>query len=334
MNSSVIVSKQANDGFASLDTNLTPNLKGLDEVISFLQAKLDKKTNTNSDISGITGISDYQAALQCLVSIRENIKNNTVDKGFKTGVSSIDDLIGGFYKGTLNVLASRSGVGKTALACQIAYNNARDETHKRPIFFFSPDMSERQLNARYCASVAKANIEELGNLSNFQLNEIVNDMKNVGNKVTFFYGHFDLSIEEIRSELNSFIKDKGLAPGLIIIDSFLEMMLKKDEPIAPQYAYAAYEKIALELKAIAREYDLAVLVLTQVGRSQDGPNSLPHPENLRGGNGLYQVSDLTFFLHQQKYNNEERVVYVAKNHLGSLGQTTVHYDGPHYTFYD
>ena len=118
------------------------------------------------------------------------------------------------------------------------------------------------------------------------------------------------------------------------------MALKANEPLPlelePQYVDEVYRNIAKELKKIAQDFDLAVLAVSQVSLYPNGKNELPTPELLRGGDGLNELSDLTFFLHRPnpEQNQEETIVSVAKNRNGSTGETTVYYDGPHFTFYD
>ena len=262
----------------------------------------------------------------------------SIDRGLLSGVQSIDELIRGLKKGTLNVLAARPGIGKTALACQIAYHNARAENQHRPVFFFSLQMAKQELSARYCASVSKCSVEEIteGRVPNDNWMAIFRDIRLIGKKITSFYDINSISPIEIRSILNSFIRtNDGVAPCLIVVDDFQLMTLKTNEQIEPQNADEVYRNIAQELKKIAQDFDLAVLVLSQVGRSPNGKNDLPTPEQLRGGYGLNEVSDLTFFLHRPDLkNNEELIVSVAKNRNGATGETTVYYDGPHFTFYD
>lgn len=328
------------------NTNIDPNGKFAKDLAYKIQEELvrviDSTNNSNLD--------ERKPLLGQIVSYLETIKNNmynnNIDRGLLSGVQSIDELIRGLKKGTFNILAARPGIGKTALACQIAYHNARDENQHRPVFFFSLEMTEQELSARYCASVSKCSVEEIteGRVPNANWMAITRDLnllsKDVDNKTLHkmfsFYNRNSISPIEIRSILNAFIRtNDGVAPCLIVIDYFQLMTLKANTPLVPQYAYADYKSIAQELKKIAQDFDLAVLVLSQVSRSPNGKNELPTPEQLRGSIGINEVSDLTFFLHRPDLkNHEELIVSVAKNRNGSTGETTVYYDGPHFTFYD
>lgn len=326
--------------------SIDPNGKSALDIAYALQDGSCKVIESNSSRTTNKGRAHYEGLVSFIKTVHDNMENGTVDRGLLSGVQSIDELTRGFKKGSFNILAARAGIGKTALACQIAYHNARDENQQRPVFFFSLEMTEQELLGRYCASVSKCSVEEIseGRISNANWMAIIrdsklfekNDEKKRPYKLTSFFDRSSISPIEIRSILNSFIRTHdGVAPCLIIIDYLQLMTLKVNEPLAPQYAYAAYKEIAQELKDIAQDFDLAVLVLSQVSRSPNGKNELPTPELLRGSFGINDVSDLTFFLHcPDLKNKEEMIVSVAKNRKGSTGETTVYYDGPHFTFYD
>lgn len=324
---------------AAQNNNIDPNGKSAVDIAYGIQDEVGRVIDANSSGSiQHKRHTDVESAVKLLEKLQKEAETDTVDMGLPTGVKSIDNIIGGFLKGTFSILAARAGIGKTALACQIAYHNARAETQKRPIFIFSLEMTLAELQLRRFASVAKMNMTELKACKGLttQYMAISRDIKRCDNKVSIYTDISSISPIEIRSALNSFIRtNDGVAPCLIIIDYLQLMTLKVNEPLAPQYAYAAYKDIARELKDIAKEYDLAVLALSQVSRSPNGKNELPTPELLRGSFGINDVSDLTIFLHcPDLKNKEEMIVSVAKNRNGSTGDTTVYYDAPHFTFYD
>lgn len=324
---------------AAQNNNIDPNGKSAVDIAYGIQDEVGRVIDANSSGSiQHKRHTDVESAVKLFEKLQKEAETDTVDMGLPTGVKSIDNIIGGFLKGTFSILAARAGIGKTALACQIAYHNARAETQKRPIFIFSLEMTLAELQLRRFASVAKMNMTELKACKGLttQYMAISRDIKRCDNKVSIYTDISSISPIEIRSALNSFIRtNDGVAPCLIIIDYLQLMTLKVNEPLAPQYAYAAYKDIARELKDIAKEYDLAVLALSQVSRSPNGKNELPTPELLRGSFGINDVSDLTIFLHcPDLKNKEEMIVSVAKNRNGSTGDTTVYYDAPHFTFYD
>lgn len=320
------------------NTTFDPKGKSALDIAYALQDGSGKIIDSTNNSNLNTGTLMYEDVVSYVKIVHDNMENDTIDRGLLSGVTSIDELIRGLKKGTFNILAARPGIGKTALACQIAYHNARDENQQRPVFFFSLEMTKQELTARYCASVSKCSIGEIteGRVPNANWMAITRDINLFGKKMTSFYDRTSISPIEIRSILNSFIRtNDGVAPCLIVIDYFQLMTLKANTPLVPQYAYADYKSIAQELKKIAQDFDLAVLVLSQVSRSPNGKNELPTPEQLRGSIGINEVSDLTFFLHRPDLKNQEEIIVsVAKNRNGSTGETTVYYDGPHFTFYD
>ena len=111
-------------------------------------------------------------------------KNEEGIVGVPTGLRDLDDRLGGLHKSDLVIIAGRPGMGKTALATNIAFNAAQklqDSGRKSSIAFFSLEMSSEQLSTRILAeqSRIKSNDIRRGRISDDQFDKFLETSKNI-----------------------------------------------------------------------------------------------------------------------------------------------------------
>ena len=80
--------------------------------------------------------------------------------GVPTGLTDLDEKLGGLHKSDLIILAGRPSMGKTALATNIAYNAAQHllKRQEKSSVAFSLEMSSEQLSTRILSEQAKIKI--------------------------------------------------------------------------------------------------------------------------------------------------------------------------------
>ena len=105
-------------------------------------------------------------------------KNDEGIVGVPTGLTDLDDRLGGLHKSDLLIIAGRPSMGKTALATNIAFNAAKkiqDDGKKSSIAFFSLEMSSEQLSTRILAeqSRIKSNDIRRGRISEDQFDKFI-----------------------------------------------------------------------------------------------------------------------------------------------------------------
>ena len=88
--------------------------------------------------------SAAQSALERINELKSGARKHT---GFMTHFTDLDRIISGFQPGTLNIIAARPSMGKTALALNIAQFGGNAETNSH-VLFFSLEMSTEQLTHR------------------------------------------------------------------------------------------------------------------------------------------------------------------------------------------
>ena len=127
----------------------------------------------------------FDEAMKMTIEMASNAyKNDEGIVGVPTGLTDLDDRLGGLHKSDLLIIAGRPSMGKTALATNIAYNAAKkiqDDNKKSTVAFFSLEMSSEQLSTRILAeqSRIKSNDIRRGRISEDQFDKFIETSKNI-----------------------------------------------------------------------------------------------------------------------------------------------------------
>ena len=124
----------------------------------------------------------FDEAMRQTMKWRQVYKNDEGIVGVPTGLTDLDDRLGGLHKSDLIIIAGRPSMGKTALATNIAFNAAKklqDDAKKSSIAFFSLEMSSEQLSTRILAeqSRIKSNDIRRGRISEEQFDKFIETSK-------------------------------------------------------------------------------------------------------------------------------------------------------------
>ncbi len=237
-------------------------------------------------------------------------------KGMSTGLRDLDNLTGGLVNSDLIILAARPSQGKTALVGQIAEHVAKNNS----VVFFSLEMSRRQLGARmlqyHTSRVGKS--QAIAHL--YALNMHIDDKPAI-------------TISHIRSQCRKIKRKQGL--DLVVVD-YLQLMQGKGNNREQEIG-----EISRGLKAIAKEFDIPVIALSQLSRRcEERLDKRPMMSDLRDSGQIEQDADLILFIYRDEtYNPESDLkglgeVIVRKNRNGSTGDITLQFDGPKTRFSD
>jgi len=251
-------------------------------------------------------------------------------KGELTGVTSgfkdLDALTWGFQRQEMIVLAARPSIGKTSLALNFAEAAALPKRGEPvPVLIFSLEMSASQLALRMLCSRARVNMKLLreGLLSkNGDEQQRLLQAADEFTKAPIFLddsGH--LSVMELRAKARRVHARRKL--GFIIVD-YLQLLSPVDSQ-APREQQVA--EASRGLKALAKELDLPVLVLSQLNRSSEKENRAPRLADLRESGSIEQDADVVIMLARPKDTDEKFQVaadsadlIVAKQRNGPVGE--------------
>lgn len=265
-----------------------------------------------------------QAAFERLSS--PQLKDNYLRTGFK----DLDNLISGFQKGDLIILAARPSMGKTTLALNFAENNALSEN--KPTLIFSLEMSKEQLALRFISSLGRVNQQKLRRVNLSQ-----GEWISVGNAIAAFSKanmHIDdtpaLTPSDIRTRARRMARNLQSNLGLIVID-YLQLI---HDPAYKNNRTQEIGAITRKLKALARELNVPVLVLSQLNRALESRgDKRPGMSDLRDSGEIEQDADLIAFIYRDEVYNEQSAakgiaeVIISKQRNGPVGRVNLKFFG-------
>ncbi len=269
----------------------------------------------------------------------QDMQNDTTGKyvSVKTGIDSLDKITGGFGKGDLVILAARPGVGKTALALNIAYNIASSSNYnpRKSVVVFSLEMSSEQLAKRIISSSLLIDSVHLrdGTLNDAQWDDLYDYWHNVLPDVPLYCDDTpNITALDMKSKLR---KVKNL--GLVVIDYLQLMNSAKNTDNRVQ----ELSEITRSLKLMAKEFNVPILLLSQLSRNIEQRNKgdrAPRLSDLRDSGSIEQDADMVFFISKPEgaENNPAlqnvKELYVEKNRHGQTGKIELIWDGNHTAF--
>ncbi|PIV65144.1 MAG: replicative DNA helicase [Candidatus Nealsonbacteria bacterium CG01_land_8_20_14_3_00_12] len=252
-------------------------------------------------------------------------------RGLPTGFTDLDNILAGLQKSDLIILASRPGLGKSALAANIAASIAISQ--KVPVGIFSLEMSKDQVVDRLIASLANVDLWRLrtGRLSGEgDDNDFVKIQQAMGilsEAPIYIDDAASANILQMRAMARRLQADKGL--GLVIVD-YLQLM----EPRNPSdQIVRQVTEISRSLKGLARELNIPVLAISQLSRAveQRSPQR-PRLADLRESGSLEQDADVVLFIYREdRYRPESSRkniadIIIAKHRNGPVGSIELYFD--------
>ena len=178
--------------------------------------------------------SSYSSLISFDKALRQTIdmasaayKNEEGIVGVPTGLRDLDDRLGGLHKSDLIIIAGRPGMGKTALATNIAFNAAQklqnSEKEKASVAFFSLEMSSEQLSTRILAEQSKIKSNDIrrGRISDEQFDKFLETSKNISELPLYIDETPALTIAAMSNRARRIKRLHGL--DLIIVD-YIQLM--------------------------------------------------------------------------------------------------------------
>lgn len=245
-------------------------------------------------------------------------------RGLSTGFTQLDNILGGFQRSDLIILAARPSIGKTSLALDFARNIAIKT--KMPVGIFSLEMSKEQVVDRLLVSQADIDLWKMrtGRLKDDDdFARIGHAMGLLAEAPIFIDDSATANIMEIRTKARR-LQAEHKALGLIVVD-YLQLMESRSSENRTQ----EISEITRGLKSIARELNVPVLALSQLSRQveQERP-PIPKLAHLRESGSIEQDADVVMFIYRPVVYNpdieaEKRnlaEIYIAKHRNGPTGR--------------
>ena len=259
--------------------------------------------------------SSYSSLISFDKALRQTIdmasaayKNEEGIVGVPTGLRDLDDRLGGLHKSDLIIIAGRPGMGKTALATNIAFNAAQklqdSGKEKASVAFFSLEMSSEQLSTRILAEQSKIKSNDIrrGRISDEQFDRFLETSKNISELPLYIDETPALTIAAMSNRARRIKRLYGL--DLIIVD-YIQLMRGslnyKDGRVQE------VSEITQGLKAIAKELSIPVVALSQLSRQvEQRDNKKPQLSDLRESGSIEQDADVVMFVYRESYYLENK----------------------------
>jgi len=268
----------------------------------------------------------------------EHLSANPEEKrGVPSGFTAIDNLLSGFQKADLIILAARPSMGKTAFALDLARNAALQ--HGASVGIFSLEMSDQQLVDRMLAAESGVDSWKLrtGRLSNDQEYESLQQaMDKLNNAPIHIIDEAALNIVKMRSAARRLKNEHGL--DMLIVD-YLQLMsptlTRGSDSMVQQIT-----EISRSLKILAKELDIPVIALSQLSRAVEQRGGKPRLSDLRDSGSIEQDADVVMFIHREDKMNKDKEaerpniaeIMVEKHRNGAVGHAELYFDGQHVRF--
>ena len=223
--------------------------------------------------------------------------------GLSTGLTGLNNLLGGMHKSDLIIIAGRPAMGKTALATNIAFHAAtttRTGEQAAPVAFFSLEMSAEQLGLRILSERSNLDSDKIrrGKLKTDEFNKLIDANREINMAPFFIDDTPALSISQLASRARRMKRTSGL--GLIVVD-YLQL-LQAQIGVKPENRVQEISNITRSLKGLAKELDVPVLALSQLSRAvEQREDKRPNLADLRESGSIEQDSDVVMFVYREEY---------------------------------
>jgi len=237
--------------------------------------------------------------------------------GLATGLRDLDRMMGGLQKSDLVILAGRPGMGKTALATNLAYNVAKgweggvradgriESTNGGIVGFFSLEMSAEQLATRIISEqseIASYRIRR-GEIEPSDFDRIAATAKEMEQIPLYIDETGGLSIAQLAARARRLKRQRGL--DLLVIDYI--QLLQGSGRRAAEGRVQEVTEITTSLKALAKELNIPVLALSQLSRQvENRDDKRPQLSDLRESGSIEQDADVVMFVFREEYYLKNR----------------------------
>jgi replicative DNA helicase len=273
------------------------------------------ETNIRRSYQSMAGIIK-----EAIANIEKAAQQKDGISGVPSGFSNLDKVTSGWQASDLIVVAARPGMGKTAFVLALARNAAVD--FNTPVAFFSLEMSSVQLVTRMISSETELPSDTLkkGSLADHQWEQLNSKITRLADAKIFIDDTAAINIFEVRAKCRRLKAEHNI--GLIIID-YLQLMTAGNEGKGNREQEIS--TISRSLKAIAKELNVPIIVLSQLNRAVEtraantGGQKRPQLSDLRESGAIEQDADIIIFLYRDEYYR----IYQDENGNSTQGMATV-----------
>jgi len=267
---------------------------------------------------GEGNVKSFAEATRMAVQMAEKALNTGGGlSGVTTGLEGLNTRTGGLHHSDLTILAGRPGMGKTALATNIAFNAAQryirdledgiagEKSAGAAVAFFSLEMSADQLATRILAEQSGIPSENLrmGKISQQDFRNLARAAAELESLPLYIDDTAGLTIAALRTRARRLKRQKGI--GMIVVD-YLQL-LQGTGRNSNENRVNEISEISRGLKTLAKELNVPVLALSQLSRAvEQREDKRPQLSDLRESGSIEQDADIVLFVYREEYYVQSR----------------------------
>ncbi|MEX0332502.1 MAG: replicative DNA helicase [Puniceicoccaceae bacterium] len=299
-----------------------------DQLESFIGEAEARILSIQEDRSGDSA-KKFDESIEDAGTLIRNILEGNQDAGVLTGYKDIDGMTFGLHSGQMVVLAARPSMGKTSLGMNIAENAALPHHGEgKGILVFSLEMPSEQLAMRMLCGRAKVSMRRVRDrmISQKQQADLAREAKVLKTAPIWVDDSSGINILQLRAKARRIHRQYKVQ--LIVID-YLQLISGTDSRVPREQQIS---EISRGIKAMAKELNVPVLVLSQLNRSSEKENRQPRISDLRESGSIEQDADVVFLLAARQNTEDnpsvpqasrERDLIIAKQRNGPTGSVAL-----------
>jgi replicative DNA helicase len=285
-------------------------------------AEGDPQEVASAFIASCSGaLASRRHAVSCGIAVKSALAdflatNEGGPDALSTGFNSLDELLGGgFRRGTVNIIAARPGVGKSALALWFTLQVAK---HGKKTAYVSLEMSATECGGRLLtASSGQKRAYSKGMYSP----QHISKLHDTASAMSSWPIRFKDDAEDSLDSITGFVQRESVERGvdLLVVDYLQLVNAPGDNP------YQCVSHASRAFKKLSMQQDIPVLLLSQLRRIDDRAPAL---SDLRDSGSIEQDADVVLLLHrtEESKDKDSICVHLAKNRNGPGGKVNLTFE--------
>lgn len=275
------------------------------EIAESLLAGLEREglAAVNSAVRRLMGLNQTRKSYDCTimaamngaVDVLEEIMEKGGMPGIRTGLTDLDEALGGYHSTDLIVIGARPAMGKTALLLNsILAANV-------PVGFISGEQGRDQIGLRLLSIQGKVNSNAMrtADLTTPEWDRITKTMTELKDRKIWMNDHPAPSLDAVIRQARKWKFEHNIQA--LYVDYMQRIKVNNDRAKHEQI-----EQIAQGLKELARELGIPVIVLAQVNRKvEDRQNKRPLMADLKDSGGIEQEADVIMTLYRDEVYDDQ-----------------------------
>lgn len=274
-----------------------------------------KESVSRRHVSSFVPTKDIAPIVQANLQTLQDGETDSDVIGLTTGYDKLNQITQGFKGGEMIIVAARPSVGKTALCLNFAHRVATRA--KKAVAIFSLEMSKEMLFNRLVAISSCVNCKQInaGKIkSTAEYTRVISGFKEISESKIYIDDTPSNKLSDIIAKSTKLASHEPDL-GLIIVDYLGLVQISGSKGKNPDNRQEEVRQVSLALKALARDLNLPVIVVSQLNRSVEQRDSRrPMMSDLRDSGNIEQDADIVMLLYRGDYYDSAK-----KNGINEIG---------------